>query len=100
MLKIRVLLKLAAGCESNSEYSASMILARCRETPAGNQRWRLRFDESLNPDIIIAARLKPGNEDIVDFYLMRVPRQNSDLLMNQLDEIGPDSPLRFRVRLV
>ena len=54
----------------NSEYSASLILARCRETPAGNHRWHLRFDESLNPDIIIAARLKPGNEDIMDYYLM------------------------------
>jgi hypothetical protein len=37
---------------------------------AGNLRWHLRFDESLNPDIIIAARLKPGNEDIMDYYLM------------------------------
>jgi DNA invertase Pin-like site-specific DNA recombinase len=54
----------------NSEYSASLILARCRETPAGNHRWHLRFDESLNPDIIIAARLRPGNEDILDYYLM------------------------------
>ena len=54
----------------NSEYSASLILARCRETQAGNLRWHLRFAESLNPDIIIAARLKPGNEDILDYYLM------------------------------
>jgi len=54
----------------NSEYSASLILARCRETSAGNLRWHLRFDESLNPDIIIAARLKPGNEEIMDYYLM------------------------------
>jgi hypothetical protein len=54
----------------NSEYSASLILARCRETSAGNHRWHLRFDESLNPDIIIAARLKPGNADILDYYLM------------------------------
>jgi hypothetical protein len=53
----------------NSEYSASPILARCRETQAGNLRWHLRFEESLNPDIIIAARLKPGNEDILDYYL-------------------------------
>jgi DNA invertase Pin-like site-specific DNA recombinase len=54
----------------NSEYSASLILARCRESHAGNLRWHLRFEESLNPDIIIAARLKPGNEDILDYYLM------------------------------
>ena len=36
----------------------------------GNCRWQLRFDESLNPDIIIAARLQPGNEDILDYYLL------------------------------
>jgi len=65
----------------NSEYSASLILARCRETPAGNHRWHLRFDESLNPDIIIAARLKPGNEDILDYYLM--PR--IDILRDRLN---------------
>jgi DNA invertase Pin-like site-specific DNA recombinase len=54
----------------NSEYTASLILCRCRETSAGNFRWHLRFDESLNPDIIIATRLKPGNDEILDYYLM------------------------------
>ena len=65
----------------NSEYTASLILARCRETPTGNHRWHLRFDESLNPDIIIAARLQPGNEDILDYYLM--PR--TDILREHLN---------------
>ena len=65
----------------NSEYSASLILARCRETSAGNHRGHLRFDESLNPDIIIAARLQPGNEDILDYYLM--PR--TDILRERLN---------------
>ena len=54
----------------NSEYTASLILSRCRETRAGNCRWQLRFDESLRPDIIIAARLQPGNEEILDYYLL------------------------------
>ena len=54
----------------NSEYTASLIVARCRTTHAGNHRWQLRFDESLSPDIIIAARLQPGNEDILDYYLL------------------------------
>jgi hypothetical protein len=54
----------------NSKYTASLVLARCHETSAGNYRWRLRFDESLRPDIIIAARLQSGNEDILDYYLL------------------------------
>jgi DNA invertase Pin-like site-specific DNA recombinase len=53
----------------NSEYSASLILARCRESRTGFRRWHLRFDESLRPDIIIAARLQPGNEEIRDYFL-------------------------------
>lgn len=53
----------------NSEYTASLVLARCRETRAGSHRWQIRFDESLNPDVIIAARLQPGNEEILDYYL-------------------------------
>jgi DNA invertase Pin-like site-specific DNA recombinase len=54
----------------NSEYTASLILARCRESHAGNRRWHLRFDESLSADIVIAARLQPGNEEILDYYLL------------------------------
>lgn len=54
----------------NSEYTASLILARCRTTHAGSLRWQLRFDGSLSPDIIIAARLQPGNGEIMDYYLL------------------------------
>jgi hypothetical protein len=64
----------------NSEYTASLILARCRETSAGSHRWQLRFDESLSPDIVIAARLQPGNAEIMDYYLL--PRL--DILMDRL----------------
>ena len=53
----------------NSEYSASLILARCRESRTGFRRWHLRFDESLRPDVIIAARLQQGNEEILDYFL-------------------------------
>ena len=54
----------------NCEYTASLILARCRESHAGNHRWHLRFDESLSPEIVLAARLQPGNEEILDYYLL------------------------------
>ncbi len=63
----------------NAEYTASLILARCRTTHAGNHRWQLRFDESLSPDIVIAARLEPGNGEIMDYYLL--PRL--DILMDR-----------------
>jgi len=72
----------------NSEYTASLILARCHRTSAGNHRWRLRFDESLRPDIIIAARLQPGNEDILDYYLL--PRV--DILTERLN-LQPENGL-------
>jgi hypothetical protein len=72
----------------NCEYTASLILARCRETHAGNHRWHLRFDESLSPDIMLAARLQPGNEEILDYYLL--PRL--DVLTERLS-LRPDNGL-------
>jgi hypothetical protein len=72
----------------NSEYTASLILARCRETHAGNHRWHLRFDESLSPDIVLVARLQPGNEEILDYYLL--PRL--DVLTERLS-LRPDNGL-------
>lgn len=50
-------------------FNTSIVLARCFETPGHSYRWQFRFDASLLPDITIAARLAPGNEDILDYYL-------------------------------
>ncbi|MEI9979919.1 MAG: recombinase family protein [Edaphobacter sp.] len=54
----------------NAEYTASIALARCRETHGGSHRWHIRFDGRLNPDVTIAVRLQPGNEEILDYYLL------------------------------
>ncbi|MFC6647275.1 recombinase family protein [Granulicella cerasi] len=54
----------------NSEYTASLILARCQKTQTGRERWIVRFDAALNPDITIAARLQPGNDGVLDYYLL------------------------------
>ena len=54
----------------NAEYTASLVLARCRETGTGSCRWLIRLDTSLHPDVMIAARLQPGNEEILDYYLL------------------------------
>jgi DNA invertase Pin-like site-specific DNA recombinase len=54
----------------NEEFSTSLVLARCRETPVGNHRWLVRLENSLDPDVTIAARLKPQNQEILDYYLL------------------------------
>ena len=70
----------------NREYTASLLLSRCQETKAQSQRWRLRFDAGLAPDITIAARLNPGNESVKDYYLL----PSIDLLWKRLS-LAPDN---------
>ncbi|PQO28919.1 recombinase family protein [Blastopirellula marina] len=53
----------------NGEYSASMVLSRCRQTPAGSLRWWLKFDERIAPDITILVRMDPANKVATDYYL-------------------------------
>jgi len=54
----------------NHEFSASVVLARCRQTSGGDYRWLIRLENSLDPDVTIAARLQPGNQNILDYYLL------------------------------
>lgn len=54
----------------NEEFSASVVIARCFETPAGGQRWKIRLDSGLRPDITIAARMDAENAAIRDYYLL------------------------------
>lgn len=54
----------------NSEYTAALVIARCQTIPTGSERWIVRLDAVLNPDITIAARLRPGNDGVLDYYLL------------------------------
>lgn len=54
----------------NDEFSASLVIARCFETPAGGLRWKVRLDTGLRPDITIAARMEAGNAVVRDYYLL------------------------------
>jgi DNA invertase Pin-like site-specific DNA recombinase len=56
----------------NGEWSASVIIAPCRSTPAGTLRWRLQFDNNLKPDITVAVRMNCANTQPQDYYL--IPR--------------------------
>src|SRR3546814_16851525 len=55
--------------EVNGEFSLSVVIARCKETPTGALRWRLRFDTGLYPDITVAMRLDADNRRPLDFYI-------------------------------
>ena len=54
----------------NGEISVSIIICRCVQTKAGNNRWKLRLDTGLNPDITIAIRMMANNKEVLDYYLL------------------------------
>src|SRR5690606_29080345 len=37
----------------NDEFTASIVIARCRQTPAGALRWHIHLDSGLGPDITV-----------------------------------------------
>ena len=56
----------------NGEYSASVVLSRCRKTRGGSLRWHAKFDTTLAPDITILARMDSNNRTPADFYLLPI----------------------------
>jgi hypothetical protein len=55
----------------NGEFTGSIVIARCLSTRTGRaMRWNLRLDTALRPDITIAVRLAPDNEQPMDYYLL------------------------------
>lgn len=56
----------------NGEYSASMVLSRCRQTPTGSLRWLIKINQRIAPDITILVRMDPENEQPSDYYLLPI----------------------------
>jgi hypothetical protein len=54
----------------NNEFTASLVIARCRETASGAFRWLIRFDAGRMPDITIAVRMGADNREPLDYYLL------------------------------
>jgi len=53
----------------NGEFTASVLIVRCLQTPGGSYRWKLRFETGLEPDITIAVRMDAANRTPLDYYL-------------------------------
>jgi DNA invertase Pin-like site-specific DNA recombinase len=54
----------------NQEFTVSLVLARCQTHENGRNRWKIRFDTSLAPDITVAVRLDQPNRAPLDYYLL------------------------------
>ena len=54
----------------NEEFSASLVIVRCGQTAAGSNRWKIRLDTGLRPDITIVARMNAANDAIQDYYFL------------------------------
>ena len=54
----------------NGEYTASIVLTRCRQTQGCSPRWLIGFDEELAPDITVIVRMDLDNREPFDFYVL------------------------------
>lgn len=54
----------------NGELSLLITIARCRETQAGALRWRAPLRREPSPDLVLAARMDPANQDVLDYYVL------------------------------
>ena len=54
----------------NNEFTVSLVLARCQATETFQNRWKMRFDTTLLPDITVAVRLNSSNQAPLDYYLL------------------------------
>lgn len=54
----------------NREFTAAVVIARCKLTSGGSSRWKIRLDTALKPDITIAIRMESQNEHPHDFYIL------------------------------
>lgn len=78
--------------EVNGEFSISIVIARCRGTPAGALRWRLRFDTGLDPDITVAVRMNARNQRPLDFYLFpKIDRASAEVRLAEENGLSLDA---------
>jgi Recombinase len=72
----------------NEEFTASILLARCRQRDDGSFRWLVRVDAGLKPDITVAVRMDSENRDPIDYYLLPSLDMTFERLM-----IAEDNPV-------
>jgi len=56
--------------DSKEEVIGSIVISRCFQTKAGRNRWKVRLDSGLRPEIIIIVRMDVANEKPLDYYIL------------------------------
>lgn len=54
----------------NGEFTASLVIARCKTTSTDHYRWLVRLDASLEPDFTVVARMDHSNQHPFDYYVL------------------------------
>ena len=54
----------------NEEIKVSIVISRCHQTATGRNRWKVRLDSGLEPDITIIVRMDTANEHPLDYYIL------------------------------
>ncbi len=76
----------------NGEYTASILLTRCRQTEAGALRWLVKLDKELLPDITVIARMDVANQNPADFFLLpRIDMTVPTLRLGECNGAGIDT---------
>lgn len=76
----------------NDEFSASLVLCRCKVTSAGHHRWVVRFDTESMPQITIAVRMSEDASAIRDYYLLpHIDIHAEQLRLGEAADFGIDA---------
>jgi hypothetical protein len=73
----------------NNEFTASLVIARCRQRTSGSFRWIIRLDAGLLPDITVAIRMDANNSCPLDYYLLpSMDLRFETLLLNEQNPLN------------
>ncbi|WP_243406076.1 recombinase family protein [Sphingosinicella sp. YJ22] len=76
----------------NGEFTASLVIARCRKTVAGSLRWKIILDQALQPDLTIAVRMNQANEAPKDYFLLpRLDMERAVLMLWEHNGLSLDA---------
>ncbi len=70
----------------NNEIDLSIIISRCQHRSPDRRRWKVRFENTLSPDITIAVRMDDNNKHPLDYYIIpAIDNIYDELLMNDMN---------------